>query len=340
MTTITIDLAGQLSDGQDVHRYVINNGLLEVSLLDLGVRATSITLAGVPHNLILAYPALAGYEQDKTSMGAVVGRYANRIRDGRFVLNGETVQLSRNRGSYHLHGGFNGFASRRWYGAAIDHGVCFSLESPDGDEGYPGHLNVSLEVRVLGDMLEYRYEATADADTIINLTNHTYFNLDNSPDILNHRLQLFADLYLPIDNESLPTGGVSSVAGSPFDFRQSRVLGLDIGANHEQIHHGAGYDHCFALRDTSHDTSYDTKHSASPSLAARLSGNAVEMTVYTTEPAVQLYSGNHLPQQRQGVCLETQHYPDSPNHAAFPSTLLRAGATYSSVTRYRFQTQF
>ena len=327
MTTITAIPAGKLGDGREVHRYVLDNGKLEVALLDLGVRATSIKLAGVPCNLILGYPSVSRYEQDGASMGAVVGRYANRIRDGRFQLDGRTIRLSVNRGGHHLHGGFTGFACRCWQGVAVERGVRFRLHSPDGEEGYPGNLDVTLEVTLDGDTLEYRYEATTDADTIVNMTNHSYFNLADSPDILGHRLQLFAADYLPIDEDSLPTGEIVPVEGSPFDFRRSKALGRDIDEDDRQLELGAGYDHCFVLSGA--------EDKVSP--AARLVAGMVEMVVSTTEPAIQLYTGNRLPQPRRGVCLETQHYPDSPNHDTFPSTLLRAGATYSSITRYQFQ---
>lgn len=331
MTTTTRIPAGTLSDGRTVNRFVLANDRLEVSLLALGARAIAVKLKGVSQNLVLEYPSIADYEQDQLSMGAVVGRYANRIRGGSFPLDGRRIQLTVNRDSYHLHGGSMGFARRLWQGENIADGARFSLHSESGDEGYPGNLDVMLDVRLAGDVLEYHYQAVADQDTIVNLTNHSYFNLDASPDIRNHRLQLLADHYLPIDEDSLPTGELRSVTGSPFDFRTIKPIGRNIDMDHPQLRLGAGYDHCFALRSRAREPGQE------PALAARLIGRIARLAVFTTEPGIQLYTGNYLPQARQGVCLETQHFPDSPNQPRFPSTRLRAGQTYSSITRYQFE---
>lgn len=331
MTTITRIPAGKLDDGRTVNRFVIANDIIEVSVLEWGVCATAIKLAEFPHNLLLDYPAIGDYERDLVSMGAVVGRFASRIREGRFELGGRSIQLSRNHGSYHLHGGALGFARRLWHGEATQNGARFSLLSRSGEEGYPGNLDVSVEIRLLGNAVEYRYQAATDEDTILNLTNHSYFNLDGSADILGHRLSLEADHYLPIDDENIPTGEIRPVAGSPFDFRKSKPVGRDIDLEDDQLRLGAGYDHCFVLRDAQKSIGSE------PRLAAKLCGQTANMTVLTTEPGIQLYTGNRLPRPREGVCLETQHFPDSPNQPGFPSTCLRPGETYSSITRYRFE---
>lgn len=322
----TTSRAGQLPDGTPIECFTITDGQLEVSLLEYGVRATSIRLRGVDRNLVLGFDTLDEYLRDTSYIGAVVGRYANRIRDGRFILNGETIQLSRNRGNYHLHGGVTGFASRRWQGEATAHGARFSLASRAGEEGYPGNLDVALEVSVAGGAVEYRYAARSDADTIVNLTNHSYFNLDGSADVKGHELQLFADRYLPIDEELLPTGDIESVAGTPFDFRGAKFIGRDIGADDVQLQRGGGYDHCFVVGSAGELEE-----------AARVSAGGVLLSIRTTEPGLQFYSGNQLPERRRALCLETQHFPDSPNHPNFPTTLLRAGETFASMTRYHFE---
>ncbi|HKI75098.1 MAG TPA: aldose epimerase family protein [Pseudomonadales bacterium] len=325
---VTTNQYGQLSNGDAVRAFTLSNRLLEVTLLEFGVRLASIRRAGVPHNLVLGYPDLAGYESDAASIGAVVGRFANRIRDGRFRLNGNNVQLSRNRNGYHIHGGYRGFGSRLWRGTAIDGGVRFDIDSADGEDGYPGNLHAAVHITLAEDSLQYRYEATSDADTIINLTNHAYFNLTGTTSILDHDLMLEAEHYLPVDENMLPTGEILPVEGTPFDFRRVKSIGQDIHADHVQLKRGSGFDHCYVLRGGGDEA---------PRVAAVLSADRIAMTVSTTEPGIQLYTGNHLPAKRGGVCLETQHFPDSPNQYGFPSTTLRAGETFTSTTQFRFE---
>ena len=329
MTHVTREPYGSLSDGRDVMGYVLANDYLSVSLIEWGVRATAITAGATSHNLLLSHPDLASYEADKAYLGAVVGRYANRVRDARFSLDGREVPLSVNRNNYHLHGGVSGFAHRLWCGEPIEQGVRFSLHSPDGEEGYPGNLDVNVEVQLVNNVLEYRYLAATDRDTVINLTNHSYFNLDGGGDILHHGLQLEADEFLAIDDEILPTGAMLPVEGTAFDFTRMKRVGLDIDDPDPQLILGGGYDHCFVLREA------EVKNT--PRLAATLEGSLARMKVYTTEPGIQFYSGNQLTNPRQGLCLETQHFPDSPNHPEFPSTLLRAGQNYASITRFEFE---
>ena len=313
--------------------------------------------------------------------GAVVGRYGNRIADGEFELDGETYTLPRNNGPNSLHGGRVGFDSVRWEivnegevtaraqlmaamsaaemalrkqlvekferdNANRDASVTFRLVSPDGDEGYPGELTATVTYLLEGDTLSVFYEATTTAPTVLNLTQHTYFNLkgEGAGDILGHELELIADRFTPVDDTLIPTGELRPVAGTPFDFRTPKPIGRDIAAENEQIKIGGGYDHNFVLNRG--DAGPDQ-----PTLAARvtepLTGRVLE--VKTTEPGVQLYTGNFLdgsilgtsgrPYTRRGAfCLETQHFPDSPNRPEFPSTVLRPGETYRSVTTFRFTT--
>ena len=329
MTRISSEPYGRLADGRDVTGYLLTSNFLTVRVIEWGVRTTAITMGDRAPNLVLSNPDLASYEADKVYLGAVVGRYANRIRKARFALDGKEVQLSVNRNDYHIHGGVSGFAHRLWRSELVGQGIRFSLHSPDGDEGYPGNLDVSVEVRLLNNVLEYRYQATTDQDTVINLSNHSYFSLDGGEDILQHRLQLEADEYIAIDDQLLPTGAVLPVDGTAFDFTRMKPVGREIDSADPQLVLAGGYDHCFVLRNGSEVDM--------PRLAATLEGKMVLMKVYTTEPGIQFYSGNHLANRRQGLCLETQHFPDSPNHPEFPSTLLRAGQNYASITRFEFE---
>lgn len=293
---------------------------------------------GVLENIVHGHGTLAEYEQDSRYLGALVGRYANRIAKSRFVIDGREHRVSANDGPNHLHGGLKGFDSVVWNAesAAGREGSSLLLKylSKDGEEGYPG--NLSLQVRyTLGDddRLHISYSTNTDRTTPVNLTSHCYFNLsgDRSRSITSHLLQLNAAYFTPVDSTLIPTGEIRPVEGTPFDFRSLREIGAGIDADDEQIRFGGGYDHNFVLR---------AEPGGAPGFAARLaevvSGRVME--VHTTEPGLQFYSGNFMGQgqDRTGLCLETQHFPDSPNQPGFPSTILRPGETRHSQTIYSF----
>lgn len=302
---------------------------------------------GVFDDVVLGYPTLEDYLQDSAYMGALIGRYANRIANGRFVLDGVTYALPQNDGTNHLHGGPHGFHRVCWdveLFEARDHaGAVLRHTSPDGDSGYPGTLLVQVTYTLSADnALTVDYHATTDRATPLNLTQHSYVNLAGqaSGDVLGHQLTLRASRYTPVDASLIPLGTVVPVRDTPFDFTRLRAVGASIGANDEQLRRGNGYDHNFVI---------DRDGEQIPALAAELHDPASGRTLqlYTTEPGVQFYSGNQLgagPIGKHGRCyaphsgiaLETQHFPDSPNEPAFPSTILRPGAEFHSCSVYRF----
>jgi aldose 1-epimerase len=303
-------------------------------------------------NIVLGFSSLERYTsraylRESPYFGALIGRYANRINKGQFALNGKTVSLSVNNQPNHLHGGVRGFDKVIWK-AKIDENaekpnVELAYDSKDGEEGYPGNLRVTATYVLTEDALEIGYQAIADEDTIINLTNHSYFNLKGAGegDVLGHELQLYADKFTPVDAALIPTGELRSVKGTPFDFTQPTTIGARIGTKDEQLILAKGYDENFVLSNA------DGTLRLGAHLLEPKSGRDLE--VWTTEPGIQLYTGNFLRGNlagengkifvfRGGLCLETQHYPDSPNHADFPPTLLKRGQTFSSRTVYRLRT--
>lgn len=303
-------------------------------------------------DIVLGYESLDEYLEESPYFGAIVGRYANRIAGGRFTLNGKTYKLATNNGPNHLHGGTVGFDQRVWdatpFVDAHGTGITFSYTSPDGEEGYPGTLETTVRYTLTDDnQLIVYYEATATEATPVNLSQHTYFNLagDGRRDILDHRLMLNANYFTPVDSTLIPTGELHPVAGTPFDFTSLTPIGARIDADNTQLEYGQGYDHNFVL---------DRSDAGKDSLA--LAARVVEpqtgrvLTVHTTEPGVQFYTGNFLDgsltgkdgavyERRYGFCLETQHFPDSPNQPNFPSTILHPGETYRSRTIFTFSTQ-
>jgi len=324
---------GTMADGTHVDAWTLGErDALQVVVLGYGARVHAIDVAthSGPRRVTLGCHDLAGYVADTAHLGAVVGRVANRIGGGRFVLDGHTVRLSVNNGPNTLHGGEIGFDRAVWQAEADGHGVLFRHVSPDGDQGFPGRLTATVRYEVDGDALTLDYTATSDAPTVVGLSNHAYFNLDGSADILGHGVQIAAERFTEVDESLIPTGDLPPVAGTPLDFRTPHLVGARIGADHPQLRRARGYDHNFVLADAPRDV---------PAFAARVEAGGVSMEVHTTEPGVQFYSGNFLPDAglplRAALCLETQHFPDAPNHAAFPSIILRPGETRTSRTVYR-----
>lgn len=332
---------GALPDGSTVEKLTLSRpGGISVSFITYG--ATMISLITDSHDVVLGYNSLAEYRQDTASVGVTVGRYANRIAGGTFPLNGTLYNVDRNEASRngHLHGGAEGFQVKNWeVGTCEENAFTLFLVSPDGDMGYPGTLTVSVRIALdKPNALSLTYTAVSDKDTIINLTNHTYFNLNgyDGGDVLDTKLQIFADAILPVNERLIPTGEYLSVEGTPFDFRTAKSIGRDIKDTHAQLRIGGGYDHNFILGNTMEYRLAVCAHSPR---------SGITMECYTDQPGVQLYTANFLDSavgkggamtQHQGFCLETQHFPDSPNHPQFPSTVLHAGETFTSRTVYQF----
>ena len=301
-------------------------------------------------DIVLGYDSVDEYKTGKAYLGALIGRYGNRIANGAFSLDGVDYQLANNNDPNHLHGGLKGFNRARWSSEAISGdgftGLALGYRSVDGEEGYPGNLDIRV-VYKLTDANEWviEYNATTDRPTIVNLTQHSYFNLagHDSGTIIDHELELNAEAMTPVDGGLIPTGEIAPVAGTPFDFRSSKAIGQEISAEHVQLELGGGYDHNFVL-----NTGALGALARAATVYEAASGRTME--VLTSEPGVQFYSGNYLDGSvigkggtpygsRSGFCLETQHFPDSPNQPHFPSTRLEPGETYRSTTVYRFGTR-
>jgi len=316
-------LFGRLSDGAAVQRIRLNSGRLEADILSLGATLCSLRVDG--HQVVLQLPGLADYAYERAFFGAIAGRYANRIAGGRFTLDGTEYQLPLNEaGRTHLHGGLRGFAHRLWHVEAADaSSVSLQYMAADGEEGYPGALEVSCNYAIAAEAtLRITLQAQTSRPTIINLVAHSYFNLDGGGDIADQILEIPAERYLPVDTDKIPTGECAAVAGTTYDFRTPRRIG-----DH-------GYDNAFILAEA---------RDGEPRLAARLlaARSGIEMEVHSTEPAVQFYDGHKLSlgghKPRDGLCLEPQRFPDAPNHPDFPSAVLRPGEIYRQITEYRFR---
>jgi aldose 1-epimerase len=340
---------GKTADGQPVEIYTLTNANgIEVKAMTYGAIITSLKTpdrTGKLADVVLGYDTLEGYLKDSPYFGAVVGRYGNRIAKGQFTLNGKTYKLVTNNGPNHLHGGNKGFDKVVWKGAwktgAQGPGVIFSRTSADGEEGYPGTLQTSVTYTLTEkNELIVEYRATTDKASPVNLTQHSYFNLAaDDGDILGHQLTIDADRYTPVDDTLIPTGELATVEGAPFDFRKPTAIGARINADNPQLKNGKGYDHNWVLNRTGTGLQHAVR------VVEPKSGRTLDIA--TTEPGVQFYSGNFLDgsikgkggriyKHRSGFCLETQHYPDSPNHPNFPSTILQPGQTYSSKTVFTF----
>jgi aldose 1-epimerase len=337
---------GTTPDGKAVEIYTLKDADLQVKVITYGARIQSIAAPdrqGKVANVVLGSANLAGYISDGgTYFGAIVGRYGNRIAKGQFVIDGKTYHVPINNNGQSLHGGTDGFSSRVWTAKIIPQGVEMALVSPDGDQGYPGELTAHVRYTLQQHALKIEYSATTSKSTVLNLTNHAYFNLagEGHGTILQHKIQIDADRYTPVDSVLIPTGNLPPVAGTTFDFRQSHTIGERIEATNEQLKIAGGYDHNWVLNGKA-----GVAHLAAE-VADPASGRT--LTVTTTEPGVQFYTGNFIKDgtltgtggekyaRRGGFCLETQHFPDSPNHPAFPSTLLKPGQTFHSVTTFTF----
>lgn len=408
MVRVTCTSFGETADGREVTRYKLenSNGMV-VSILDYGCTIQSVLVpdkSGQLIDVVLGYDEIVGYETGTAFFGAFVGRYANRLRRSEFTLNGRTYRLVPNDGENHLHGNF----SKEIFSADIlPDGVVFRRTSPDGEEGFPGTLKVEVFCRLTDDnAISLEYAATTDADTVLNLTNHSYFNLNGHGTILGHRLKLCSDSYTEIGDGTIPTGRILPVDGTPFDFRTKTVIGERIDCDHPQIKLGNGYDHNYVLKghgtlaDSAAVTNNGTLADAAAgtndrtladgtagtndgTLADAATGtndaivphgtaahgetscaalekfavlegdeSGIRMECFTTQPGVQLYTGNFVDvdargagkghvtyPRRAGVCFETQHYPCSPNFPQFPSAVLRPGEKYCQKTIYRFSCQ-
>jgi len=321
---------GHLPDGAPVHAITLEapSGLRAEILTYGGIlRRLQVPVAGKPVDIVLGLPDLPGYLADAHHLGALVGRYGNRIAHARFTLGGREYVLNRNHGSHHLHGGAQGFGRCVW--ALEDAGsthVVLRHESPAGAQGYPGHVSVSAWFELDDDGLQLTYRAQTDATTILNLTHHPYFNLSGHPaqPASAHWLTIPADGYLPVDDELIPLGEIAPVAGTPFDFRAPRLLAA-VGDGHRQLHLAGGYDHCLVLNPT---------RDYSAELYSPHSG--IMMRLSSPMPGLQLYAGQGLPSGMSGLCLEPQHFPDAPNRPQFPSTVLHPGEEYWHRIDYRF----
>ncbi len=341
---------GKLADGTPADLYVLTNAKgVEATITNYGATVVSLKVAdkdGRLGDIVLGLGTLDGYLKGCPFFGCIVGRYGNRIAKGQFSLGGKTYTLAVNNGPNHLHGGLKGLDKVLWSAKPVTaaDGVALQLEytSADGEEGYPGRLKVTVVYTLTNaHELKIDYSGSTDKETVVNLTNHSYFNLngDGAGDILGHELLLHASRFTPVDANLIPTGELAPVAGTPLDFTQPHAIGERIDAADVQIQRGGGYDHNFVI-----DGAAGTLRPAGKAWSAK-TGRLLE--VLTTEPGVQFYTGNNLDgtvigktgkayAKRTGFCLETQHYPDSPNQRSFPTTVLKPGQQYKTQTIYRF----
>ena len=338
---------GITGDGQPVTLYTLSNESgVSVDVLNYGGIIQAIHApdrAGNLADICLGFDSLDAYLAPHPFFGVLVGRFANRIGKARFSLDGAKIALARNNGVNHLHGGIHGFDKKIWQTGPFQNsdvcGLRLAYTSWDGEENYPGTLNAQVTYTLTGNELRIDYTATTDKATILNLTNHAYFNLAGQGDILGHRIQLHADFFTPIDDTLITTGEIRAVDGTPLDLRQPTVIGAAIDAADAQIGFGGGYDHNFVVRGT--------PGALRPAARVTEPTTGRVLEVETTQPGVQFYSGNMMPAalagksgliypRRGGFCLETQHFPDSPNKPQFPSPVLRPGQRYEQTTVFRF----
>jgi len=343
-TQVTSAPFGKLPDGTQIEIYTLKSPELEARILTYGGIIQSIDAPdrkGQMADVVLGFDSFDPYIVNPAYFGAIVGRYANRIAHAQFTLEGKKYSLNKNDGENTLHGGKVGFSKAAWKATKIENGVELTHVSPDGEEGYPGTLTAVVRYTLTGSELKIEASATTDKPTVINLSYHSYFNLSGQGhgDILHDQLQINASRYTPVDASLIPTGELASVSGTPFDFRKPTEVGERIGATNEQITRGRGYDHNWVLDHPA------GKIGVAAEVFDPASGRVLE--VLTDQPGLQFYSGNFLDgsltgkggavyQKRFGLCLETQHFPDSPNHPDFPSTELRPGQRFHTTTMYKF----
>ena len=345
-------LFGKLKNGENIYKYLLANGSCEIEVISYGGIITSIKVPDKNNNLIdvaLGFNTLDPYLKDHPYFGAIVGRYANRIDNGQFTINNMDYNLPINNNGTSLHGGIKGFDKVNWdvvsYDSEKKRYIKLNYLSKDMEEGYPGNLNIYVTYTLTDDNeLRVKYEAETDKTTVLNLTQHTYFNLsgESSGDILDHKLEIDADSFLPVNEKIIPTGEIKNVEGTPFDFRKGKKIGKDLYKQDDQLLLGNGYDHCWVLNDYNKDLRKISEVNSDDS--------KIKMEVFTDLPGVQLYIGNFLDGsinskqgmsyiKRSGFCLETQFFPNSPNTESFPSTVLEPGDKFSSTTTFKFSLQ-
>jgi len=351
-TSVTKQTFGKMPDGTPVEIFTLAEGAVEARIITYGGIVVSLKIpdrSGKSDDVVLGFDTLDQYVKVSNGtgnpfFGAIIGRYGNRIANGTFTLEGKQYHVPVNDGKNSLHGGPHGFNNVVWKGKEIPNGVELNYLSKDGEAGYPGNLSVTVRYTLSRAALRIEYSATTDKPTVLNLTNHSYFNLagQGHGDILNHKLTLHASRFTPVDSTLIPTGELKTVASTPFDFRHSTGIGEHIEADDEQLHFGKGYDHNWVL-DSPGASLAEAAEVYEPT-----SGRVLRVS--TTQPGVQFYSGNFLDGtlkgkggatylHRGGLCLETQHFPDSPNHPKFPSTELKPGQPFHSVTVFSFSTR-
>jgi len=343
---------GSLPNGNKIYKYKLTNGYMAVEIISYGGIITNINVPnskGKDTDIVLGFNTLDQYIDEHPYFGAIIGRYGNRIANGKFSLNGIDYQLAINNGKNSLHGGLIGFDKVSWSVKELnndeDPGIKLTYFSKDMEEGYPGNLQIDVTyILTKENELKIFYEAITDASTIINLTNHSYFNLggESSGDILDHFVSINANSYLPVDENLIPTGEIRNVKNTPFNFIEMKKIGLEIEIQNNQLIYGKGYDHCWVLNDYGEGI---RKIAEANNLAT-----GINMEVYSDQPGVQFYTGNFLDgslkskelkkyEKRSGFCLETQHFPDSPNQPSFPKVILDPDKKYETQTWYKFSTK-
>jgi aldose 1-epimerase len=346
--SVTHTTFGNLPDGSNVQAYTLTSPSVELKVITYGARVVALTTKdrdGKAADIVLGYSSVEPYVKNKNFyFGVVPGRYANRIANGKFMLEGKPYQITQNDGTNALHGGKAGFDTHNWTAKEVPNGVEFTLVSPDGDQGFPGTLTAHVKYTLQGNTVRIEYSATTDKPTVVNLTNHSYFNLsgEGTASVLNEKLMLDSDLYTPVDATLIPTGKLDPVRGTPFDFTHATTIGDRIDQDNAQLKFAGGYDHNWVVRGT--------PGQLRPAAKVYDPASGRTLSVETTEPGVQFYAGNFLDgsvtgksgkpyPKRSALCLETQHFPDSPNHPDFPSTELKPGQTYHSVTTWTFSVE-
>ncbi len=350
-TTVTSKPFGKMPDGTPVQIYTLTDGPYEARISAYGGIVVSLRVPdrnGKQADVVLGFDDLDGYVKNNNDpkggafFGAIIGRYANRIAHGTFTLDGHKYSLPLNNGENSLHGGPHGFNNVVWKAKAIANGVELHYLSKDGEAGYPGNLSTTVRYTLVKGELKIEYSATTDKDTVVNLTNHSYFNLSGKEDVLDHELILHSSRFTPINAGLIPTGELKPVDNTPFDFRKATAVGARINDDNEQLHLAHGYDHNWVLDNKSR------KLAEAAEVYDPNSGRVLK--VLTDQPGIQFYSGNFLDgsikgkggkayQQHAALCLETEHFPDSPNHPDFPTTELKPGQRYHTVTIYSFSTR-